>query len=166
MKRLIGILILLFAAISFIAAQSTARTALSTTLRKGVTYYEYACVAADTIGTDQDTLTFEVLTNKNGPVNVAARVEVTRTGSTDDYEMRLQGKLFANDSWASVKDYSAQTASLTLHMPNVIVDTSGYGTNAAPFYRYWRVLIGSDGTVTVSDKLTVNKFLIKIFERQ
>lgn len=164
MKRLFGLFVLLFAAILYVAGQSTARTALSMTLPESATYYKYTCAAADTVGTSQDTLTFEVLTNKDEPVNVAARVEVTRTGSTDDYEIRLQGKVFENDTWTSVVDSTAQTASLSLYHADVEVDVA-QAASVTPFYRYWRILIGSDGTVAAADKLTVNYFIIKVWRR-
>lgn len=163
MKKILFILAFVFVAVGLFA-QSTARTALSYTLPADRTYYEYTCAANDTVGTSQDTLTFEVLTNKNVPVNVSARVEVTRTGTTDDYEIRLQGKVFENDTWTSVIDSTAQTASLSLYHADVEVDAD-QAASVTPFYRYWRILIGSDGSVATTDKLTVDTFIFKVYER-
>ena len=162
MKKLFLIFSLILAVIA-VQAQSTART-VTKTLNSSRTYYEYTGVAADTVGTGQDTLSFEFLINKNYPVSVAARVEVTRTGSTDDYEIRLQGKVFENDSWTSLVDSTAQTGSLSLYEP----DANMAKTQAASvdnFYRYFRVLIGSDGSVAAADKLTVNYVYLKIYNR-
>lgn len=175
MKRLIGILILLFAAISFISAQVTARTAVQYTMRKGATYYKYTGVAADTCGTEQDTLYFEILTNKDVPVTCNARAEVTRTGSAETYDMDLEGKVFENDSWSKIVENATQTASLSFYEPETsMVDTvsnvpHGVG-NAMPgsgdnFYRYFRVFIGNDGTCGAADKLTVNYVIFKVYER-
>lgn len=163
MKRILFIFsILLFA--SGLFAQSTARKALDYTMPAGISYYKYTCNAADTVGTSQDTVTFEVLTNKNVPVNVAARVDVTRTGSTDDYEIRLQGKVFWADTWTSLIDSTAQTSDLSLYHADVEVDVT-QAASVTPFYRYFRILVGSDGTVAVTDKLTIDTFQIKIWER-
>lgn len=174
MKRLIGILVLLFVAVSFIAAQATARTAVQRTLKKGVTYYKYTGVAADTCGTEQDTLYFEILCNKNVPVSCNARAEVTRTGTTDTYGINLEGKVFENDTWTTIVDNNAQTASLSLYEPETsMVDSTGFElvtAHAMPgsgdnFYRYFRVFIDNDGTCAVTDKLTVNYVIFKLYER-
>ena len=162
MKKLIILLGLIFAVVA-VQAQSTART-VTKTLNKGTTYYEYSGVSADTVGTGQDTLAIEFIINKNTPVSVAMRAEVTRTGTTDDYEMRLQGKVFENDAWTSIIDSTAQTGSLSLYEP----DANMAKTQAASvdnFYRYFRFLIGSDGSVAAGDKLKLDKLIIKIYER-
>jgi len=163
MKRLILFLgLILLGAMVF--AQSTARTALQRTLPKGVTYLKYSCAAADTAGTGQDTLYFEIMSNKNCPLNCNARVEATRTGTSEDYEIRLQGKVFENDSWTSLVDSTAQTASLSLYHPDVQVDKAQAGSTNS-FYRYFRILIGTDGTCGAADKLTINYVIFKLYER-
>jgi len=167
MKRLIFLLfaIALFSAHAF--AQSTARTALSRTIRPSVSYFEYNCTAADTIGTGQDSLFFEITTNRLCPINVAGRIEVTRTGSTDDYEYKLQGKIFDNDSWPaatgtpiSVDSTNSATASASLYQVDVEVDAT-QAASVTPFYRVWRLVVASDGTVAAADKLTVDKVIFK-----
>jgi len=170
MKRLLFFISFLFIAAGLFA-QSTARTALSRTLRSGVSYFEYTGVAADTVGTDQDSLFFEITTNRDSPINVAARIEVTRTGSTDDYEYKLQGKVFENDVWPtatalplSVDSANAQTGDLSLYHADVEVDAT-QAASVTPFYRIWRVVIAGDGTVAAADKLTVDKIIFKIWNR-
>ena len=170
MKRLIGILVLLFVAVSFIAAQVTARTAVQRTLRSGVTYYKYTGVAADTCGTEQDTLYFEILSNKNVPVTCNARLEATRTGSTETYGIDLEGKVFENDTWTTIKENNAQTASLSIYEPETsMVDSAGVADamigSGDNFYRYFRVFIDNDGTCGAADKLTVDYVIFKLYER-
>jgi len=163
MKRLFILFALtLFSVCLF--AQPTHRTADSHVLRSGQWYYEYTGVAADTCGTEQDTVIFEVLTNKSVPLNVAVRVDVTRAGITDDYEYRLQGKVFADDTYASLIDSTAQTGDLSLYHPDVEVDVT-QAASVTPFYRYFRLLIANDGTCAVTDKLTIVKVYWKFWER-
>lgn len=155
-------------------AQVTARTAVQKTLSIRATYYKYTGVAADTCGTEQDTLYFEVRTNKHGPTNVNARIEVTRTGSTETYDMDLEGKVFENDSWSKVVENATQTASKSMYQPETsMVDSTGFElvsahampASGANFYRYWRVFIGNDGTCGAADKLTVNYIIFKVYPR-
>ena len=128
------------------------------------TYYKYTGTAADTCGTEQDTLTFTVLTNRNVPVVANCRIELTRTGSAEDYEIRLQGKVFENDTWTSLIDSTAQTASVSLYHPDVEVEATQAGS-VDVFYRYFRLLIANDGTCGAADKATVDYVIWKFYER-
>jgi len=186
MKRLAIILLTVFLSVFFVQAQwenevdygdgTTQRTAVQMTLAEGVSYYKYTGVAADTAGTEQDTVFFEIFSNKDCALTCNARVEATRTGTTDDYEISLQGKVFENDSWTSINDQASQTASVSLYEPETslvdTLDTNTTGTvaNAIPgsadnFYRYFRVLVATDGNCAVTDKLTVNYVIFKLYER-
>lgn len=178
MKRLfvfITMITLLFAACK-LDAQVTARTALDNrSIRKSVTYYSYTGVAADTCGTEQDTLYFSIRINKDGPVNVNARINATRTGSTETYDMDLEGKVFENDSWSKVVENATQTASKSMYQPETsLVDSTGFekvSAHAMPgsgpnFFRYWRVFVGNDGTCGAADKLTINSVEWKIYIRE
>lgn len=168
MKRLfvfITMALLLIAGACKVDAQVTARTAVQRTLSNRATYYKYTGVAADTCGTEQDTLYFEILTNKHGPTNVNARIEVTRTGETENYDMDLEGKVFENDNWSKVVENATQTASKSMYMPDVRVDSTGLAGSAEPFYRYWRVFIGNDGDCGAADKLTVDYIIFKVYLR-
>jgi len=167
MKKLMGLLILMaFAAAAY--GQADARTADSRVLKAGQFFYEKTAVAADTVGTKQDSLIFEVLTNKTTPLNVAVHIAATRTGTTDDYEVRLQGKVFEDDTWTSLIDSTAQvftSGKLSLYHPSVYIDTV-QAASTSSFYRYFRVVIASDGTVAAADKLTVSKVQWKFWERK
>lgn len=177
MKRLFVFMtmaLLLIAGACKVDAQVTARTAVQRTLSNRATYYKYTGVAADTCGTEQDTLYFEILTNKHVPTNVNARIEATRTGSTETYDMDLEGKVFENDSWSKVVENATQVASKSLYQPETsLVDSTGsLNTLGDPmpgsgpnFYRYWRVFIGNDGTCGAADKLTVDYIIFKVYRR-
>ena len=166
MKKIIAILIgFVFAVSAF--GQVTARTADSRTLKGAQFFYEKAAIAADTVGTGQDSVIYEILVNKNTPVAIAVHVAATRKGSTDDYEVRLQGKVFENDAYTSLVDSTAQTfatGKLSLYMPDVRIDTV-QAASTPPFYRYFRVVLASDGTVAAADKLTVSKVQWKAWQR-
>ena len=157
-------------------AQTTARTGLDNhSLRKSVTYYSYTGVAADTCGTEQDTLFYSIRINKDGPVTVNARANLTRTGTTETYDIDLEGKVFLTDSWSKVLENATQTASKSLYQPETSMVDSLESTHvgvanaipgsAAQFYRYWRVFIGNDGTCGAADKMTVNSIEFKIYKR-
>lgn len=166
MKKIIAILIgFVFAVSAF--GQVTARTADSRTLKGAQFFYEKAATAADTVGTGQDSVIYEILVNKNTPVAIAVHVAATRTGTTDDYEVRLQGKVFEDDAYTSLVDSTAQTfatGKLSLYMPDVRIDTV-QAASKPPFYRYFRVVLASDGAVAAADKLTVSKVQWKVWER-
>lgn len=166
MKKIIAILIgFVFAVSAF--GQVTARTADSRTLKGAQFFYEKAAIAADTVGTGQDSVIYEILVNKNTPVAIAVHVAATRTGTTDDYEVRLQGKVFENDAYTSLVDSTAQTfatGKLSLYMPDVRIDTV-QAASKPPFYRYFRVVLASDGSVAAADKLTVSKVQWKVWQR-
>lgn len=166
MKKIIAILIgFVFAVSAF--GQVTARTADSRTLKGAQFFYEKAAIAADTVGTGQDSVIYEILVNKNTPVAIAVHVAAKRTGTTDDYEVRLQGKVFENDAYTSLVDSTAQTfatGKLSLYMPDVRIDTV-QAASRPPFYRYFRVVLASDGTVAAADKLTVSKVQWKVWQR-
>ncbi len=174
MKRLIVFMtmaLLLIAGACKVEGQVTARQVVTKSLNRNATYYEYTGVAGDTLGTEQDTLYFTILPNKHGPVNVNARIEGTRTGSTDSYDMDLEGKVFENDSWTKVDENATQVASLSLYQPETsMVDSAGVA-DAMPgsgpnFFRYWRIFAGTDGTVAVTDKFTITKVIFKVYERR
>ncbi len=166
MKKIIAILIgFVFAVSAF--GQVTARTADSRTLKGAQFFYEKAAIAADTVGTGQDSVIYEILVNKNTPVAIAVHVAATRTGTTDDYEVRLQGKVFEDDAYTSLVDSTAQTfatGKLSLYMPDVRIDTV-QAASKPPFYRYFRVVLASDGSVAAADKLTVSKVQWKVWQR-
>ena len=168
MKKLIIFLGLIL--ISATVFAQTARTADSHVLRASRTFYEYTGVAADTVGVDMDSLSFEIQINKNTPVNFNARVEVARKGEVSTYFIDLEGKRFANDSWSKIVELAAQTASVTIAEPstslvdsvNQVTINSGASDN---FYRYFQILIRNNETVAATDNLKVDAILWKFYER-
>ena len=151
-------------------AQVTARTADSHVLSAKRTFYEYTGVAADTVGAGMDSLSFNIEINKSGPVNFNVRVEVTPKGSSEDYEIDLEGKVFENDSWVKIVELTSQTASVTIAEPstslvdsvNQVTINSGASDN---FYRYFQVIIQNDGTCAATDNLAVDAIIWKFYER-
>jgi len=163
MKKLIIFLGLMFIGASLLA-QVTARTADSHVLSAKKTYYKYTGVVADTCGTEQDSLYFEIQINKNTPVNFNARVEVTRTGTTAVYDIDLEGKRFENDSWSKIVELASQVASVTIPEPLTslsILTLTGADDN---FYRYFRILVNNDGSCEEADNLLVTAILWKFYE--
>jgi len=175
MKKLIIFLgLILMSAAIF--AQVTAVTRVSKVLRSGVTYYKYTGTALDTCGYEQDTLYYEVLSNKNTPLTCNARVEADTIGSgagSENYGARLQGKVFENDSWANISPASdsikCNSGASLYELETSMVDSTGVA-DAMPgsgdnYYRYFRVFINNDGTCAKGDRLNVNAVIFKFYER-
>lgn len=159
-------LIVTFIAFAFLSAsligQSKTKTAHSYVMPAGKTYYEYVPKKSDYIGTHgYDTLYFEILTNKNVPTNCNVRVDVTRAGSTDTYDIDLQGKLFEGSSYAAIVESAANTASKEL------ADTTRTSLTQSPakFFRYYRVIVNNDNAQAATDSLIINKVSFKLYER-
>jgi len=162
MKRLIGLLFV-FALMSVYTFAQTA-TVDSHTMRAGQTYYEFTPAAKYYLGgvaaVGYDTLYFELLTNKNMPTNVNARVEVTRVGTTDTYDIDLQGKIFENGTYAALLESAANTAS------KEIADTTRLNLgNVTKYYRYYRLIVNHDNACATTDSLVIDKVIWKIYER-
>jgi len=164
MKKLLGILFfILISAYTF--AQT--KTAVSHTMRSGDTYYEYTPKAAEYMGgtatLGYDTLYFEVLANKNGPVNCNVRVELTVVGTTDTYDIDLQGKVFENGTYAALIESATNSATKELS------DTTSFGApyDALPaaFYRYYRIIINNDNARSAGDSAVIDKVIFKFYER-
>ncbi len=167
MKKLIAI----FIAFTFLAvfAQAQTGTAVSHVMAPGQTYYEYVPTASQYIGgattsttAGYDTLYFEILANKTTPVNCNVRVEVTRAGTTDTYDIDLQAKLFANGSYAAIVESATNTASKEL------ADTIRYqmNPNTAKAFRYYRVIVNDDNACAATDSLVISKVIFRLLERR
>ena len=151
-------------------AQVTMRVVDQHVLSARKTFYTYTGVAADTVGTDKDSLYFEIQVNKNTPISFAARIEVTQTGATDNYGMDLEGKVFENDYWTKILELASQNVDTSLYEPSAsLVDSINQATinsaNSDNYFRYFRVLIHSDGDVLPGDKLTIDYIIWKFWER-
>ena len=151
-------------------AQVTMRVVDQHVLSARKTFYTYTGVAADTVGTEQDSLYFEIQVNKNTPVSFAVRVEVTRTASGESYDIDLEGKVFGNDSWSKIVENATQTASISMYEPSTsLVDSINQVTinsaNSDNYFRYFRVLVNNDGDCAAADKLTIDYIIWKFWER-
>lgn len=143
--------------------QSKTRTVVSHVMKAGQTYYEFVPRASDYIGgkNGYDTLYFEILTNKNVPTNCNVRVDVTRVGTTDTYDIDLQGKLFEKSTYAAIVESAANTASKEL------ADTTRTSLTQSPagFFRYYRIIVNNDNAQAATDSLIINKVSFKLYER-
>jgi len=165
MKKLLTILFA-FALFSAYALGQTA-TAVSHIMSSSATYYEYTPTAAQYIGGaagahGYDTLYFEILTNKNAATNCHARVEVSsRIGTADTYDIDLQGKIFANGTYAAIIESAANTTHKEL------LDTTRIQYKALPakYYRYYRVIVNDDNACATTDSLIIGKVIFKLYER-
>ncbi len=155
-------------------SQVTAITAESTTLSKKYTYYSFTVSAGDTCGTEQDTVYYEILSNKNTPLSVNAHVTGTRTGTTDYFGMTLEGKVWSSDSYTKIDSINtglvAGSFEYEMHeLSTSLVDSinqatinSGLSDN---YYRYFRIMITNDGTCAAADLFTPSVVEIKLYER-
>lgn len=163
MKKLIFIFIAFAFLTASLAGQSKTKTANSYVMGAGKTYYEYVPKKTDYIGgkNGYDTLYFEILTNKNVPTNCNVRVDVTRVGTTDTYDIDLQGKLFEKSTYAAIIKSAGNTASKEL------ADTTKVHATGAPskFYRYYRIIVNNDNNQAATDSLIINKVSFKLYER-
>jgi len=157
MKKLISLLFVFAFFAAFVNAQTT--TVVSRTLREGDTYYGWS--GTQTVGgVTADTAYWEIITNKDMPTNCNARVELTRAGSTDTYDIDLQGKIFENSTYAAIIESAANTATKEL------LDTTRMNLgNCAKYYRYYRVIVNDDNACAATDSIIVSAVLFKLYQR-
>jgi hypothetical protein len=164
MKRLIAFLglvsLIVIGTIIMGAASGTSSTSKS--LASNESYYAFTPTSAQYLGgvNGKDTLNFEVLSNKNGPVRAVALVDVaSRKGSADTYSFDLQGKHFSASTYASVYKGTGKSADYEL------ADTTLFSEiEMGKFYRYWRVQLATDNSCATTDSMTFTKIYIKILE--
>lgn len=111
----------------------------------------------------QDTAYWEILSNKNTPTNCNVRVTLTRKGTTDSYDIDLQGKLFSGSTYAALIESATNTASKEL------TDTTSFsgdtGALAGKFYRYYRAVVNDDNDCAATDSIIVSSVEFKLYER-
>ncbi|TSA54094.1 MAG: hypothetical protein D4R45_04480 [Planctomycetaceae bacterium] len=160
MKKLISILFCIALFCVYASAQTVNH--VSHVMPIGGTYYEWTG-AAVIGGVTADTAYWEVLSNKNIPVNCHVRVELTRKGETDTYDIDLQGKIFSSGTYAALMESAANTATKEL------LDTTSFAGNQAAlpdtYYRYYRVIVNDDNACAATDSITVSKVAFKFYER-
>lgn len=163
MKRLIAFLFVFafFSAYTFSQITSSHEVD-SRSLRPGETFYKWT--GTQTVGgVTQDTAYWEIFANKNNPTNCNIRVTLTRAGTTDTYDVDLQGKLFSGSTYAALIESAANTASKEL------TDTTSFeGDDAAlagKFYRYYRVVVNDDDDCAATDSVIISSVEFKLYER-
>jgi len=163
MKRLFILLGLLLMVVGLNAQITSSHEAGSKNLGANVTYYEFtgSYVVG---GVTADTLYWEIFTNKNIPTNVNARVELTRKGTTDAYDIDLQGKLFENSTYAALVESASNTATKELTDTTRMAGTR-YSALPSKYYRYYRVVVNDDNACATTDSIIITKVAFKLYER-
>jgi len=161
MKRLITILFVFAFFSAYTFGQITSSHEVdSKTLRSGDTYYKWT--GTQTIGgVTADTAYWEILSNKNVPTNCNIRVTLTRAGTTDTYDIDLQGKVFSGSTYAALMESAANTASKEL------ADTTRMNLHTsaiAKYYRYYRVVVNDDNACAATDSIIVSSVEFKLYE--
>ena len=146
----------------FVAAASgtTARGPIS--LGANSSIYTFTPTSAQYLGgvRGKDTLTFEILSNKVGPVTAACFVDVSsRKGSTDTYSYTLAGKHFLNQSYTTINTQAAKSADL------LVADTlNASERDNNKYYRYFRMTLATDNNCAVTDSIVFAAINFKVME--
>ena len=146
----------------FVAAASGTTARGPIILGAGSSVYTFTPTSAQYLGgvLGKDTLTFEVLSNKIGPVTCVAFVDVNaRKGSADTYSYNLAGKHFTNSTYITINNQAAKVADL------VVADTlNASERDNDQYYRYFRVTLATDNSCAVTDSITFTAINFKIME--
>lgn len=165
MKKTIGI-ILGFVALFAIAAllmSSGGTTAVSSrTLSVPQAYTSFTPTSAQYLGgvLGKDTISWEIIANKVGPVTAIAGIDVSsRKGITDTYTFCLQGKQFAWESYADINKQTGKSADL------VVADTLLASEREADnYYRYFKIYVATDNNCATTDSITFSGIYFKLNE--
>jgi hypothetical protein len=109
----------------------------------------------------KDTLTFEILSNKIGPVTAVCFVDVSsRQGNADTYSYTLAGKYFLNESYTTINAQAGKSADL------LVADTlNASERDNHKYYRYFRMTLASDDNVaTTTDSIVFAAINFKVME--
>ena len=146
----------------FIAAASGTSTQGPITLGVNNSVYTFTPTSAQYLGghAGKDTLTFEIVSNKIGPVTCVAMVDVaSRKGSTDTYSYTLAGKHFTGDSYTTINAQAGKYADL------VVADTlNASERDNNKYYRIFRMTLATDNNCAITDSLTITAIHFKIME--
>jgi hypothetical protein len=166
MKKIKAFLALAVLLIAATVLMSTSTSSGTSTSSKKLSTSESYCVftpsATQYLGgkVGKDTLQFDVLVNKAGPVTAVALVDVkARVGTTDTYSFDLQGKHFSASSYASVFAGTGKSADYELADTTLLTEKE-LGT----FYRYYRVELTTDDNCADTDSITFNAIYFKFHE--
>lgn len=142
------------------ASGTTARGPV--TLGQNASIYTFTPTSAQYLGgvLGKDTLTFEVLSNKVGPVTAACFVDVSsRKGSADTYSYTLAGKFFLNESYTTINNQAAKSADL------MVADTlNASERDNNKYYRYFRMTLATDNSCATTDSIVFAAINFKIME--
>ena len=124
--------------------------------------YTFTPGASEYLGGNKgkDTLTFEIVSNKVGPVTAVCFVDVSsRKGSTDTYSYTLAGKHFLNDSYTTINNQAAKYADL------VVADTlNASERDNNKYYRYFRMTLATDNNCATTDSIIFSAINFKVME--
>jgi len=146
----------------FIAAASGTTARGPVTLGVNSSVYTFTPTSDQYLGgvNGKDTLTFEILSNKVGPVTAACFVDVaSRKGSTDTYSYTLEGKFFAAESYSTINAQAAKSADL------LVADTlNASERDNNKYYRYFRMTLATDNSCAETDSIIFSAIRFKINE--
>ena len=165
MKKIIGILfgfVALFAIAALLMSSGGTTAVSSRTLSVPQAYTSFTPTSAQYLGgvLGKDTISWEIIANKVGPVTIVAGVDVLkRVGSADTYTFCVQGKQFAWESYADINKQTAKVADL------VVADTLLASEREADnYYRYFKVYVGTDNNCATTDSITFSGIYFKLNE--
>lgn len=145
----------------FVAASGTAARG-PITLGANNSVYTFTPTSAQYLGgkLGKDTLTFEILSNKIGPVTAVCFVDVSsRKGSTDTYSYTLAGKHFLNESYTTINAQAAQVDDL------LVADTlNASERDNNKYYRYFRMTLATDNNCAATDSIVFSAISFKVME--
>jgi len=147
----------------FVAAASGTAARGPITLGVNNSVYTFTPTSAQYLGgvLGKDTLTFEILSNKIGPVTAVCFVDVSsRQGTADTYSYTLAGKYFLNESYTTINAQAAKVADL------LVADTlNASERDNHKYYRYFRMTLASDDNVAATtDSIVFSAISFKIME--
>ena len=146
----------------FVAAASGTTARGPITLGASSAVYTFTPTSAQYLGgvLGKDTLTFEILSNKTGPVTAACFVDVSsRKGSADTYSYTLAGKYFLNQSYTTINAQTAKVADL------LVADTlNASERDNDQYYRYFRMTLATDNSCAVTDSIVFTAINFKVME--
>lgn len=96
---------LLFLLIAFVAfAVNAQERIVNKTFTSGRTYYKYSGTTSDYVdGDTYDTLTFVMFLNKDYPIQVYTRSDLSLVGTADTtLSITLDGKVFSDEDWTNI----------------------------------------------------------------
>lgn len=166
MKKIIGIFlgfVALFAIAALLMSSDGITAVSSRTLSTGQSYTVFTPTASQYIGgvLGKDTISWEIISSKGGPVTAVGGVDVlARVGTTDTYTFCLQGKQFSWESYADINKQTGKYADL------VVADTLLESEREADnYYRYFKIYVATDNNCSATtDSLKFSGIYFKVNE--